>query len=289
MSFYLWDNRAHVIEIALRAQQVFIHDKAVELVEFSAAGIRKTYPGDMYFNGDCWCVPLEFSEIDRINRSDGFVQVRVKFIDGTVVGERFDVSDVLPNGYMMTFPRVLKQDARYNVFAGIASKWLAAVVSDIELVSIYTLIDRLPEAILDILAYDFKVDWWEDSYTVEQKRMTLKESFLVHKHLGTKFAVERAISAIFPNTTVEEWFEYGGEPYSFRLLINVDDVTDTGNERYSRVIELAQYYKNLRSHLDQVKYAVSPGPVWATCGGGMAGIYIRMTATAIISNKEDDL
>ena len=38
---------------------------------------------------------------------------------------------------------------------------LAARPEEIRKIQIYTLIDELPEELLDILAYDFKVDWWD--------------------------------------------------------------------------------------------------------------------------------
>ena len=35
---------------------------------------------------------------------------------------------------------------------------------------IYTRIDELPEWLLDILARDFAVDWYDRSYTLEEKK-----------------------------------------------------------------------------------------------------------------------
>lgn len=93
---------------------------------------------------------------------------------------------------------------------------------EIDSLRIYTRIDELPEWLLDILARDFAVDWYDRSYTLEEKRKTIKDSFYVHRHRGTKAAVERAISAIYPNPKVLEWFEYGGDPYHFKLRITVD-------------------------------------------------------------------
>ena len=87
---------------------------------------------------------------------------------------------------------------------------------------INTLTDKELEAdqLLDILANDFKVDWWDANYTLEEKRRTLKDSWNVHRRLGTKAAVVLAISAIYPDTQVSEWWEYGGKPYHFKLLID---------------------------------------------------------------------
>ena len=97
------------------------------------------------------------------------------------------------------------------------------------------------------------MDWWDPNYTLEEKRRTLKDSWRVHKMLGTKAAVETAIRAIYPRTTVQEWFEYGGEPYHFRLNINVSNET-IASEKQRRVLERVNFYKSLRSHNDGVTY-----------------------------------
>lgn len=165
------------------------------------------------------------------------------------------MSDIRHDDLLRLLPRVLKEDKSFHAFAKVMAKHLRSIVDDVDCATIYARIDALPEELLDILAYDFKVDWWDYNYSVEQKRQTLKDSFLVHKHLGTKFAVETAIRAIYPKTDVEEWFQYGGDPYTFRLLIDVSGIL-VDPTRHPRVLELANYYKNLRSHLSSIEYTI---------------------------------
>jgi phage tail P2-like protein len=194
------------------------------------------------------------------------------------------MSSIYTDDLLRTLPQVLKNDKAFHAYATVMAKQLRSVIDDVDCTTIYARIDSLPEAVLDILAYDFKVDWWDYGYTVEQKRQTLKDSFLVHKHLGTKFAVETAISAIYPETTVEEWFEYDGEPYTFRLVIDATDLS-VDSERHKRVLELANYYKNLRSHLDRVKYTIFPAPANAVCASAFIGSYMRMTVNLQIPGE----
>ena len=156
---------------------------------------------------------------------------------------------------LATLPKALRDDEQIYALATVAAEHLVARQEEIDTIRIYAQIDTLPEELLDILAYDFKVDWWDHRYTLEQKRQTLKDSFLVHRRLGTKYAVETALSAIYPNSTIQEWFEYGGEPYTFRLLVNTSG-QKIWPELHARAIELVNYYKNLRSHLRGVIYTV---------------------------------
>ena len=163
---------------------------------------------------------------------------------------------------LVSFPIALQGDASAAALGEITARLLARRPEEISQLRIYPMIDQLPERLLDILAYDFKVDWWDADYSLEEKRRTLKDSWRVHKLLGTKAAVEMAISAIYPRTTVLEWWEYGGEPYHFRLDINItNDSIDSVKQR--RVMERLEYYKSLRSHNDGVTYFVEAAPAIA--------------------------
>ena len=140
--------------------------------------------------------------------------------------------------------------------------------------------NHVPEPLLDILAYDFKVDWWDADYTVEEKRRVLKDSWRIHRMLGTKGAVEQAISAIYPETTIEEWFEYNGDPYHFRIKLDV--TSDSVNPaKHQRVVDRIEYYKNVRSVLDDIEYAAGDTAPAYACVSSL-GEEIEDGATAYI-------
>ena len=178
---------------------------------------------------------------------------------------------------LLALPHVLRQDANMLALADSIATVLSAQWDEIDLLRIYQRIDELDEELLDILAYDFKVDWWDGNYSLEEKRRTLKDSWRVHKTLGTKAAVETAISAIYPETKVAEWFEYGGEPYHFKLYIDVSH-EDIHSERHRRVLERMNFYKNLRSHLDSIIYIIrAEGTATGYTAAAAAGQSMRST------------
>lgn len=154
---------------------------------------------------------------------------------------------------LFTFPVSLRENPSVAALGNVTAEVLARRPEEIGRISIYPRIDELPEALLDILARDFKVDWWDADCSLEQKRRLLKSSWRVHKKLGTKAAVETAASAVYPYARVQEWFEYGGEPYRFRLDVDLPQDIWTP-ERHRRLMWQLQYYKSLRSHLDKVIY-----------------------------------
>lgn len=181
---------------------------------------------------------------------------------------------------LRTLPEVLRNDESMYALAASIAGVLAARLEEIEQLMIYSRIDALPEALLDILAYDFKVDWWDGDYSLAEKRQTLKDSWQVHRMLGTKAAVEKAISAIYPETQVSEWFEYSGSPYHFRLLIDAT-YEDVDPAKHQRVLARVEFYKNIRSVLDEVEYYDSGGRAATYFGAAFLGCETVDGATAI--------
>ena len=149
---------------------------------------------------------------------------------------------------LRTLPSALQNDANMQALASSIANILAARPTEVGLISIYTQIDSLPKELLDLLAYDFKVDWYGYDYGVEAKRALIKDSFNVHKLLGTKGAVEKALSGIYPGSTVEEWFNYGGDPFYFRVLCDVTE--QRVSITHSEIVKAINIYKSLRSHLE---------------------------------------
>ena len=160
---------------------------------------------------------------------------------------------ITKDNMLFTLPPAIKEDTSTEALAEAAAEALADRLAEIDRLKILPNIDSLEEQLLAILARDFKVDWMDPSYTLEEKRRTVKDSWRVHRLMGTKAAVITAISAIYPETQISEWWEYGGEPYHFRLLL---DATYQGvnPEKHARVLERVNFYKNLRSVLDEVEY-----------------------------------
>ncbi len=153
------------------------------------------------------------------------------------------------NIFLSSFPVSLAIDPDKYALAQAVAEELISLCKDCQKLSIYGRIDELDEDLLDILAFDFDVSWYLYNGSLETKREQIKSSFFVHRHLGTKAALEQALCALYPETTIEEWFEYGGEPYHFRIILNVTEsreaVVQSEVERYINI------FKSLRSVLEE--------------------------------------
>ena len=188
--------------------------------------------------------------------------------------------------FLRSLPDVLKSDESINALASVIAEELNKLASDTNEAIIYARIDELSEEVLDILAYDFKVDWWDYSFSLEEKRRILKNSWNVHRRKGTKAAVERAISAIYTGTKVKEWFEYEGDPFHFKLLI---DATYEGTDpvKHQKALDGVNYYKNQRSHLDGVEYIVIPsGNCISYSAVAFAGVKMELSVEVAVYGLE---
>lgn len=165
--------------------------------------------------------------------------------------------DIYTVNFADYLPGALKQDPKIKAIAEAVTKEALAVSGEIENVLIYSRIDELPEALIDILAYDMHVDWYDYSFSLKVKRDILKSSVKVHKKMGTKYAVEKALGALYPQSEVEEWYQYEGEPHHFHIVCDVTENRVTAS--FQEIINAVMMYKRLSSHLDEVVYQASVG------------------------------
>lgn len=158
--------------------------------------------------------------------------------------------DIFTADFSDYLPGALKHDPNMRAFAAAVTKAALDVSGSIDRVLIYSRIDELPEELIDILAYDMHVDWYDYSYPLETKRNLVKSSVKVHKKMGTVYAVETAIRAIYPESRIEEWFEYGGKPFHFRVILNAG--TQNVHIDIDDMIKKINIYKRLSAHIDSI-------------------------------------
>ena len=124
---------------------------------------------------------------------------------------------------------------------------------------IYTAIDDVPETVLDALAVNWKIDWYDTGYSVDKKRRLVKTAMAVRRLMGTVAATRMQAEAVYPGTMLEEWFDYGGNPGCFRLYVDIthsteqEPVTAFPQDEMERRLVTA---KRWSAHLDSLSYMV---------------------------------
>lgn len=117
-----------------------------------------------------------------------------------------------------------------------------------ELVSIYPRIDELSSALIDALAIQFHVDFYDTSLPLDKRRALVKNSIRWHMRKGTAGVVQEVVQTVFDSGVVNEWFEYGGQPYHFKVdLLSAPEITP---ENIDLIVKCINTVKNVRSWLD---------------------------------------
>jgi len=141
---------------------------------------------------------------------------------------------------------------------------------DLTVLLIY-LIDSVKSCALPFLAEQFHVcgdEGWILAQNEEEKRELIKNAILLHRYKGTKYAIKSVLKKLNLDGNVTEWFEYAGDPYYFRVAINLltrglDEAT------FNRLEALIYEYKNERSWLDRLDvYLTNISPIYY----GLAGL-----------------
>lgn len=158
-------------------------------------------------------------------------------------------------------PSNLKYDYQVQAISYVIKKALEKVIKYSNLIAIYAAIDDMPDHILDLLAIESRTQYYDENLSVETKRRLLKNTLIWHCKAGTPSAVEELISTIFGEGEVKEWFEYGGDPYSFKIISDAALDEESAIE-FSKMIDKV---KNVRSHLDGLEFSRKATQNFYTC------------------------
>lgn len=114
--------------------------------------------------------------------------------------------------------KAMQSDLTTIGFSAALTPQLNIISNQTDSILIYSNIDKLSDEILDILAWQFHMDWYVATANIEVKRRLIKNAFKVHKTKGTAYAVEQVIEDMFGDGYVTEWYEYGGEAFHFKVI-----------------------------------------------------------------------
>lgn len=174
-----------------------------------------------------------------------------------------------------SFPYPLKGTPEIYALAMLAAGTLGDDFAGLPALDLYGRIDELPDALLDTIAYDLKVDWWDADAPLDVKRRVLLSAWTVKRGLGSVGAVNRAIGDVYEGASVQDWYDYGGKPYHYRLQVDLGE-TAGGIEVLEKLRRQSKYYVNARSVLDGVVFAterIQPIRYGTALLGGDAGTF----------------
>lgn len=151
-------------------------------------------------------------------------------------------------------PESLKKDPDVQALCDAITPEIQSISNEIVQCILLARIDDLSEEVLDLLAWQFHVDFYDSTLSIETKRELVKNSMRWHKRKGTPVAVEELVTAVFGDGIVLEWFDFSGEPYHFKVQTFNLAVTQGDADLFTRALNSV---KNTRSYFDGVEVTIS--------------------------------
>lgn len=149
-------------------------------------------------------------------------------------------------------PSSIASDKTVQDIAKAISVKLQFINRQTELILLLPRLDELTEALIDELAWQYHVDFYDYQADIEKKRALVRNAIAWHRYKGTPAAVEEVCSAVFQSAKVFEWWEYGGEPYHFQVRLIEEGIPD--NRVIDNLERAIQVTKNTRSWLDGLSF-----------------------------------
>lgn len=109
-------------------------------------------------------------------------------------------------------------------------------------------VSKQSDDVLDQLAWHLHVDFYNQDAPREEREALIYQSIAWHGRKGTPSAVEDMVKTIYATAEVDEWYQYNGEPYHFRVNVYGDAVTDA--EKLKKMETSVEAVKNVRSFFD---------------------------------------
>lgn len=130
----------------------------------------------------------------------------------------------------------------------------------------------MPEWRLDEVAWENNIAWYDHAADVAVKRNLVASAQRYFSVLGTRAAIRQACEDYFGDATMEEWYQYGGEPYHFRVTSANSAAAAENGEKLKSIVAMV---KNARSVFDGI-YVVVTAEVGVYAA---AGLWTHQTIT----------
>lgn len=149
----------------------------------------------------------------------------------------------------MLIPSVLRQSLELRTLSQLTADELGSLRQALPGLHVRD-IDNCHPSFLPWLAWQWRVDVWDDAWPESQKRAVVKEALLLFRYKGTPWAVKRALALTGYQGDVREWHQQ--TPEGPRGTFVVDVATDTGRAIdatfYNQVYALVESNKRGSQH-----------------------------------------
>lgn len=139
-------------------------------------------------------------------------------------------------------------------------------------INVIRAIDVIQEDIIDLMAAELRTQYYSGELDLDVKRKLVRNTMIWYMKSGTPTAVEELVNTVFGYGKVEEWFDYGGEPYHFKIEAD----TLLSKDRIKKFAQTIKNVKNTRSQLDGFNRLNTPESQLHFASGMVRTKYVRI-------------
>lgn len=146
-------------------------------------------------------------------------------------------------------PENLASQPEVQAIAYALGRQIATICAYADNARVYAAVSQIPETVLDVLAAELRTPAYDENYSLSVKRTLVEGTLTFYMKMGTPYAVNRIIEAIFETGYIKEWFDYDGEPYHFKAYTTNPAITQEDVAEFTRVLSTV---KRLSAWLDEI-------------------------------------
>lgn len=159
--------------------------------------------------------------------------------------------DLKNTDYQLFFPENLQKYKNLKSLSLELEKQLKKeVVSEVSKLAIFKNLELQSNEVLSELAYQYMIDNWQESLDRNIKIKLIKNAYWSHSKKGTKKIIEDNLIKLGYPLELYEWFEYGGAPFTFKIITSY---INSEPNWINNIIEIIEKYKNCRSVLEYIE------------------------------------
>ncbi|MEG1987977.1 MAG: phage tail protein I [Oscillibacter sp.] len=157
-------------------------------------------------------------------------------------GSRF--TDILPEN-MASQPEA-------QAFAAAVGQQVKKLCAYSDGIRVWAAIDSVPEKVLNYMAIELRTPGYDENFPIGTKRKLVSGTIEFHMKMGTVYAVKTALGSVHPQSEIEEWFQYDGKPFHFRVVLDV--TSSKAPEDYFTIQKAVDCCKRLSAHMESLIY-----------------------------------
>lgn len=152
-------------------------------------------------------------------------------------------------------PEVLRTSENEAISYAI-SKGLKKLLNYTKAISLYGDISQVSDAVLDAMAAELRTQYYDASASRIVREGMVKQTLGWYMRGGTNATLSEYLTTLYGGGQIEEWFDYDGDPYYFKAVVNIaeDTVIPIGSTK--EIIRKINGYKNVRSWLEALIFQI---------------------------------